>query len=152
MELYPDRGKIKLKMKNMEIKTNKQKTCRTLCIWRVRFAAPVTLQAEDRWAEPPVGWRRAAPPSADRDEPPRQAPAQSGNSNRTQQHTRSHADIHTHTRTHTYRRIIVLQGQRGRQCARDTYTRLHSTKVTCYFLFLSFFFKRQGHFVLSGGR
>lgn len=105
-------------------------TVPSLCTWRVRFVTRVTLEAEERRAEPPVGWRRAAPPSADRGELSRQAAAQSGNSNRTQQQQQTHTNTlshsythrHTHTRTHKYRRIIVLQGQRVRQCARDTHT------------------------------
>lgn len=107
----------------------------------VRFAAPVTLEAEDRWAEPPVGWRRAAPPSADRGELPRQAAAQSGNSNRIQQHTRSHTDTLTHTYAHAHIQTHHCSPRSARSAVRTghTHTRLHSTKVTCYFsFFLSF--------------
>lgn len=107
---------------------------------------PVTLEAEERRAEPPVGWRRAAPPSADRGELPRQAAAQSGNSNRTQQqqqtHTHALTQLHTHTRARAHSQIqthhCAPRSARSAVRTGHTHTRLHSTKVTCYFYFYFF--------------
>lgn len=104
---------------------------------RVRFAAPVTLEAEERWAEPCVGWRRAAPPSADRGELPRQAAAQSGNSNRTQQHTRSHTDTHTHARTLTDASLFFKVSAVGSAQGKHTHTPpLNKGNVLFLFIYL----------------
>lgn len=115
-------------------------------MWRVRFVTPVTLEAEERRAEPRVGWRRAAPPSADRGELSRQAAAQSGNSNRTQQqqqtHTNTllHSDTHRHTHAHAQIQTHHCAPRSARSAVRTghTHTRLHSTKVTCCFYFCFF--------------